>query len=117
MDVESKLIEALARAEAAEKLADKALNMAMDAMVQVRAMKESTHKVEYVNPWTEDGSVPLAEGVKQAPAPEPELKASPFALFEGFQARRGSLNVEKSPQTPGEKMEAALWGDATSEVD
>lgn len=98
MELEKKVQELEVRALVAEKLANKAIDMAMDALVKVQAMKESTHKVEYVNPFAEE----MREATKIEPEPtsdEPAAKLSPFNTFSGFKARRDNLANEDSSDT------------------
>jgi len=111
MELENKLIEALARAMAAEKIADKALEIAQDALIKVEAMKQSTHKVELINPMSQEQQE-LLEEVKEVMAPadgRPDSeevpvrqKLSPFTMF------GGTMGVKPLPVIPTPDYEALL---------
>ena len=78
-------------------VAEKALDMAMDALVKVQAMKESTHQVvaQPLNPEVTE----FINSLKPEPEPESEevpvmKKLSPFNLS-GFAARRAAINGDQ----------------------
>lgn len=74
------LTEALAEAKAARILAEKAMHLAQEALIEVKAMKASTHKIEYVNPYNdilggEESTAVPGTGPKTTPS-----QLSPFNL-------------------------------------
>lgn len=71
-----------------EKIASEALTRSLDAHVKVEAMKQSTHKVELINPYANET---LEESKKEEEVPQSTPKLSPFNTFQGFKARRQSL--------------------------
>lgn len=104
MKLEDKLIEALARAMTAEKIAEKAFAMAEEALVELRAMKQSTHKVELIDPYKgvfgEEEEKPKIE---EPPIEEPKLqKLSPFNITPPNSLRRDS----ESDKLPSKILEA-----------
>lgn len=114
----------LVRVELAHRMAEKALDMAMDALIKVQAMKESTHKVSYVDPFGPSVSSvnqPTApEESAYEPSPEPLPKLSPFSAFKGIEKRMQTVKKMNDEIEKGlseeQVMKSALWDDAmTSE--
>ena len=86
-----KLEDALIRATVAEKLADKALNMAMQALTKVEAMEKSTHKAYFVNPTMNAQELEPPHPYEGSNVSPQELEESLDKLFE---ASRGHLDVD-----------------------
>lgn len=109
------ILDRLYRAEVdalvANKTASKAMDMAMEALVEVRAMKKSTHKVELVNtnPLANDVIKEMHEALKSTeteesePVPQAPMKLSPFTMF-SRPALRTVQKGEESSKVLGEAI-------------
>lgn len=86
------LKEALYKAAVAEKLADKALDLALKAITKVEAMEKSTHKAYFVNPSANPESLlpPSHPMSDSPPITQAELEDKLDKLFE---ASRDQLDV------------------------
>jgi hypothetical protein len=80
------LKEALYRAAVAEKIADKAIEMALRALSKVEAMEKSTHKAYFVNPQ-QGVEEQVLSGEGQAPPTEVDKE-----LDKLFDAARSKLD-------------------------
>lgn len=83
---------ALYKAAVAEKIADRALDLALKALTKVEAMEKSTHKAYFVNPTTNASELippghPLSDS---PPISQEELEDKLDKLFE---ASRSNLDV------------------------
>lgn len=107
--LEDKLTETMARAIVAEKLAERAMDMAQKALIAVEAQAKSTHKVEYFNPIANEVNALLEEAAPATPVEPPKpQKISPFQAFGGFSARRASLAENAEGATPDTFFESDL---------
>ncbi len=124
LDLTKLVIEAMAEAKASASIAQKALDIALEALIELKAMKQSTHKVEIFNPMGEEAKKILEEGIpteEDAPPP-PRVKLSPFAAFGGAREQmvREAEEALEQPAVPTDPittkldMEEALWEDALS---
>ena len=84
------LKEALYRAAVAEKIADRALEMALKALSKVEAMEKSTHKAYFVNPSTNPEELTPPHPHDNPPISEQELEQK---LDNLFRASQGELDV------------------------
>ena len=119
-----KVLDLEVRTVVAEKIADKAFDMAIDAKVELESMKKSTHKIEYVNPLNLEANEEVkkvmeefAGATSEEEEPQVRIPLSPFGTFKGFTARREE--IESSPvkavhSDPAAEMEEALWEDSLS---
>jgi hypothetical protein len=89
--VNDKLEDALVRAKVAEKIADKALALAMEAITKVEAMEKSTHKAYFVNPSTNAQDLVPEHPYEPHQISPQELEESLDKLFE---ASRGHLDSD-----------------------
>ena len=129
MELTEQLLRKLAdfevRIVVAEKIAEKAFDMAITAKVELESMKKSTHKIEYVNPLNLEANEEVKKvmeefaGATSEEGEEPQVRIplSPFGTFKGFTARREE--IESSPvkavhSDPAAEMEEALWEDSLS---
>ena len=85
------LNDALVRASVAEKIAEKALDIAMQALSKVEAMEKSTHKAYFVNPSTNVEELEPPHPYEGSDVSQKELEESLDKLFE---ASRGHLDVD-----------------------
>lgn len=80
---------------------ERALDLAIQAKIEVEAMKKSTHRVEYVNPWmmqNQEGGEALPQSVQEEEAPAPpilsERRVSPFSPVVREAVRKDQVSDE-----------------------
>lgn len=80
-ELEDKLIEALARAATAEKIADRALSLAQEAIIKIEELKatQQGHYYAYPNYDAEPASLDIP-GVEPVKEPPKMRRLSPFAV-------------------------------------
>lgn len=76
--------ELLARVRYAEKLADKALDMALKAVTKVEAMEKSTHKAYFLNPMAPSELNPPHPYEPDNSMSEQEMNKKLDSLFDGL---------------------------------
>lgn len=102
MLLQEKLIEALVAAKSAEKIAERALSIAVQALSKVRGMEKSTHKVITVNnqPAPFD---PLANNVSYSP---PSTTSTSEGSQQSLEEQLNQLLGTDDNLIPGDVMEA-----------
>lgn len=114
-DLEARLSAAEVRSEVACRLADKALDMAMEATIKLEAMKQSTHRVELIpaeSPELKSFKEELAAATAEEESePVPKVRLSPFTVF-GRSAEPSRQEVENASKV----LEGAL-GAGEDEID
>lgn len=103
MELEERLQAAIIKAEVAEKLASKAIDMAMDAMIKVESMKQSTHKLELVPMNSLIPEAPPAEGLDEVIKEVAPQGISPFNI---------SKRVGVTKSVDDLKETDAIWDDS-----